>query len=600
MCCIIFNAPELYAQANCTTPPNCISNPGIDPPAGIPLYINGTPITNSTLPGWSVLSGTPVIGPGVVITNGFELVSDVTDGEGMVTCYNFMKDRTYKVCFRAYNTTTENRGSLILEAHDGSTDSQIIWRDVFYKSGPPHADNSHTFKANSNFTQLRIYTDDTTRPSNPYSVTLDDIGVIEVPDITASPLTIDGCGTTTLNTNSANPLTISWNPLGITTANNTPVVVTPCSTTTYIASYSTGCVLYGCNGNNNVSVKVTVQPGVTATASPSTILRCGSTTLTATSTNPMTVTWSPATGLNTTKGYIVTASPCRTTTYTATFTCGNCPPFTRKVTVYVQPNGSIADSSPHTCFGPIDLRYSSPAPCSNATYQWVSQKTGNVVATGPKWYKSSTAPGDIGIYMLIVTPRGCTPDTFYTSVIMDCCNVIADFDIIGCNPVRFVNRTMSNSDFALRGEWYWDFGDGTNSRIRNPSHSYITPTLGAHSVCLTAVIKDSTGATCCDKICKEVIDCDFMGCTPMAAFDYRITDQLNRDVRLIDRSSGNGNYACSWKWTVDGTVYMGDPTPVIPALGIGQHHICLEVGFCIPPNAATPCYEEWCEDIIIP
>jgi hypothetical protein len=94
--------------------------------------------------------------------------------------------------------------------------------------------------------------------------------------------------------------------------------------------------------SNTVSHEVVVEetPDVTFSGSNTNLCQGSSTTLMASSTmqsasSTLTYNWSPSTGLNTTSGWQVTASPNVTTTYTVLLTFGQCVN-SRTVTVNVQ------------------------------------------------------------------------------------------------------------------------------------------------------------------------------------------------------------------------------------------------------------------------
>ncbi len=676
----ILARPTLYGQ--CSSPPPCIYNPGMNGNPSLPAW--GQPV-NSTLPDWYVLSGSPLYAEGTIASHGVRL----DNSEGIYACFNFVSGRKYKVCFLGYNPNTTSSGNIILEAHNGSSGQQIASINFYnYSTSSPKNMSLQTaiFTANSNFTQLRVYVPNL---GNSYAVVVDDVGVIEVPILTATPSTINGCGTSTLNASSNNQLNISWSPnYKLNSTTGSTVYASPCETTTYTATYSlVNCWPYTCTSGTE-QVTVTVDPGVNVTASPQSISGCGSSTLTATSANPMNVTWSPTTNM-TGSGNTVTVRPCQTTTYTATFTCSNgcvytrnitvfvtpgtnataTPPvinvcgnsvltatstnpmsvtwsptngltpsngvgntvtaspcdttvytatffcaqnqcsYTRPVTVYVQPGGSINNTTGKPCGSTIDLEFIHATPCPGSSYRWYSQKNpGTLLSSSSKYIKISSTSADQGLYYVIVTtPQGCV-DTFYTSVVMDCCKLFVDFKPIGCNPIRFENLTLDSigGNPVILGEWHWDFGDGNSSSIRNPSHIY-RQFWGPTTVCLTAVVEQD-GSTCCARVCKEVDVCDF-GCDPKAAFDYALVTPGTTLVQFTDKSVG-GNSPCptgAYEWKVNGVVITsanGIPNPLInlgpPLPGPGnRYHVCLKVRYCIP-NTSTPCEEEWCEIIEIP
>ncbi|ABS56933.1 PKD domain containing protein [Methanoregula boonei 6A8] len=87
--------------------------------------------------------------------------------------------------------------------------------------------------------------------------------------------------------------------------------------------------------------------------------------------------------------------------------------------------------------------------------------------------------------------------------------------------------------------WSWDFGDGTGSRDKNPTHLYASP--GTYDVSLTVNTADQTDTT---TVQSEVI------ATPprvVANFTARpLTGPVPFTVRFTDQSTG---FPTSWSWT---------------------------------------------------
>ncbi len=132
----------------------------------------------------------------------------------------------------------------------------------------------------------------------------------------------------TLTATAANILcsaTYVWQPGNLTGAS---ITVSPTNTTTYTVTVNDECR----SASENVTVTVNPIPTITVNPSSPTILAGSSVTLTAN--GATTYSWAPATGLNTTTGAIVIASPQTTTTYTVTGTTNGCT-FTTTVTVIV-------------------------------------------------------------------------------------------------------------------------------------------------------------------------------------------------------------------------------------------------------------------------
>lgn len=149
-------------------------------------------------------------------------------------------------------------------------------------------------------------------------------------------------GTTTLGVTSSviAGMSYSWSPVaGLSATTGTSVTATPAATTTYTVTATDPTT--GCSESRDVTVTISNTPVINITASSSSVCIGGSTTLTASGAN--TYTWSPATGLNTTTGNAVIASPTTTTTYTVTGdnSCGT----TASETIIVTVGSPITDDS---------------------------------------------------------------------------------------------------------------------------------------------------------------------------------------------------------------------------------------------------------------
>lgn len=146
---------------------------------------------------------------------------------------------------------------------------------------------------------------------------------------TGTPFTIGGAPTMS----GTAPFTIGWSPatdLGSTIAANPILTATTPGIKTYRVSVTDG---NGCISTDNIIITVTTTPVVTV--SSNTIL-CSGTTDTLIASGATTYAWSPVTGLNTTTGDTVIASPPGTTTYVVTGTTGSCSD-TASVTITANP-----------------------------------------------------------------------------------------------------------------------------------------------------------------------------------------------------------------------------------------------------------------------
>jgi trimeric autotransporter adhesin len=207
-------------------------------------------------------------------------------------------------------------------------------------------------------------------------------------NLTVSPnVSICSGASTTLTASGAT--SYAWSPpTGLSASTGASVSASPTTTTTYTVTGTTGsCTATG-------TVTVTVTP-LALTLSPNTsICNGGSATLTAGgATN---YTWSPATGLSSTTGASVTASPTATTTYTVSGTSGSCSS-SLSVTVTVTP--IVVSVTPNTsiCNGASTTLTAG----GGTTYSWspaigLSSTSGTSVTANPSTTTTYTVTGTTG------------------------------------------------------------------------------------------------------------------------------------------------------------------------------------------------------------
>lgn len=99
-------------------------------------------------------------------------------------------------------------------------------------------------------------------------------------------------------------------------------------------------------------------------------------------------------------------------------------------------------------------------------------------------------PGDYTVSLIAINSKGCR-DTLSIGSYVRVLNTVANFipppTMAGCAPL-----TAGFSDVTLGAiAWLWEFGDGTTSNQKNPSHTYTQP--GFYTVSLT--IKMNGGCT---------------------------------------------------------------------------------------------------------
>ena len=132
-------------------------------------------------------------------------------------------------------------------------------------------------------------------------------------------------------------------------------------------------------------------------------------------------------------------------------------------------------------------------------------------------------------------------------------------------PVTFIESSVS---FAPIQAWYWNFGDGTTSTLRNPPpHVYSSP--GAYQVKLVITGLDG----CISDTLRKLVA---IGTMPIARFQIFDTC-AGKPPRILDQSTNDVGTINQWTWIVDGISAANGPSPILPVLTPGLHKVNLVV-----------------------
>ncbi|GAA4351382.1 hypothetical protein GCM10023185_09990 [Hymenobacter saemangeumensis] len=251
----------------------------------------------------------------------------------------------------------------------------------------------------------------------------------------------------------------------------------------------------------------TVCPGVSATI---TVADAGT---------RATYTWSPATGLNTTTGRTVIATPTVTTQYIVRVNIPgtvNCTA-ADTVVVNVRPNLAVSAGPDRDICGGTATTLTAPDFGTGTVYSW-SPATG-LSSTSTR--SVSANPATTTTYTVQATDaNGCTGQATVTVRVPARPNLAATVSSpnLSGKPVTFVNTTTGATSYR------WEFGDNSPvSTEVNPTHTYVTNRATTFQARLTAIY----GPSCEESITLPV---------PVRAFDLPnvITpnsDQLNDTFR---------------------------------------------------------------------
>jgi gliding motility-associated-like protein len=249
--------------------------------------------------------------------------------------------------------------------------------------------------------------------------------------------------------------------------------ISPQTTTTYTV---TGTDNHGCSNTGQVTVVVNPLPTIVLTATPDSICRGESSTLTPS--GGVSYVWSS--GLGTGQMQIVT--PMNTTTYTVTGTDANGCKNTAQTTVTVNPVPVITLNICNEHCGQQDGMVTAEVTSGTPPYQY-------------QWSNGGTTQTiqhlSAGNYVVtVIDQNGCKNTS--TAVVSNMHGPVAAFTL---KPRR---TTMENPSITFLNEssggtqCFWDFGDQTMSNEWNPMHIYDAD--GEYNVLLQ--VCDSFG--CCD------------------------------------------------------------------------------------------------------
>jgi gliding motility-associated-like protein len=153
----------------------------------------------------------------------------------------------------------------------------------------------------------------------------------------------------------------------------------------------------------------------------------------------------------------------------------------------VPPKVSIADSLPGGC---VPFTYI-PTPSATSidgiqTYSWdFGDGSPVVTGTNPSPPHQYISEGVYTVTLTVTTTGGCTATTTETDLVKVGTPPIANFsfspppDVCASDTVHFTDQ----SGPSVNG-WFWEFGDGSTSKLKNPTHLY--GDIGTFTVKLTA------------------------------------------------------------------------------------------------------------------
>lgn len=305
-----------------------------------------------------------------------------------------------------------------------------------------------------------------------------------------------------LTVNGGGAATYVWDPpTGLNTINGATVMASPSTPTTYTVNGVNGT---GCAGTATVTVGI--NSNLTLSVTPQNAELCTGGSITLDANGAINYVWSPPTGLSSTAGSSVIASPGATTTYTVNGNNNNSCTGSTTVTVLVGGMPEINFTAfPLSGCEPLRVDFTDATTPIPDTWSWnfgdpqTNLMNHSNIQNPTHIYQY---PGTYGVTLNVTAMGGCSGTLFIPDMItvypMPNAFFVAQPEI-----ASELDPTILFYDQSILAEhWYWNFGDynslTNNSDIQNPSHLY--PDTGIYNVTLVV----GTRFGCYDSVTKQV------------------------------------------------------------------------------------------------
>jgi len=172
-------------------------------------------------------------------------------------------------------------------------------------------------------------------------------------------------------------------------------------------------------------------------------------------------------------GLIYNTPGTYTVTLTATLANGTTQTETKTnyITVNEQPTADFSASATNVCLGE-SIQFTDLTQSATPIGSWLWDFGDGNTSTLQNPTHTYTLPGDYTVTLVIVNAANCTDllvQTDFISIEALPNAAISANNTIGCTPPLAVQFNASNPPGSVHS---WDFGDGTNSTLPNPAHSY--------------------------------------------------------------------------------------------------------------------------------
>ncbi|HEV8272558.1 MAG TPA: PKD domain-containing protein [Chitinophagaceae bacterium] len=216
-------------------------------------------------------------------------------------------------------------------------------------------------------------------------------------------------------------------------------------------------------------------------------------------------------------------------------------------TVFAQPLAAF-DAPAEVCLGvPVNFTDQSTAANSTVT-QWLWNFGDATTSTSQNPVKNYTTAGTYMVTLTVTSAIGCISTTAIRTVIVNALPT-ANFNVSApacvTRNITFTDASSPNSGNLVK--WTWNFGDGNNATLNNPSpfiHNYANP--GNYNVTLQV----ETNKGCVSTVTTKPVTINILPDAGFIAPEVCLTDP---SAPFIDTSKISTGNIAAWQWN------FGDP-----------------------------------------
>jgi len=211
----------------------------------------------------------------------------------------------------------------------------------------------------------------------------------------------------------------------------------------------------------------------------------------------------------------------------------------------------VSFSMPGACLPSADARFTNlstikDGTAASLTYLWNFGDGGS--STVKDAQHTYTTEGPFNVNLKVTSSNGCSKDsTIVFSNIYPQPTAGYSFvpvKICVTDSLRFTDTSSAKNNSVA--QWWWNFGDGQTTSVKNPVHRYMNG--GSYTIALA--VKSAFGCTS-DTTRKTI----FVNNAPTAAFTISGSTCQNQPFTISDQSKANSGLITNWYWIyADGTI----------------------------------------------